>query len=73
MRNIRETKKSKKYEYAFVISFISFFVLIIGTLIVGLYTEFKFLTYFVIAISINGYVTNEFHKKYKNETKSVLS
>ncbi|PEY09821.1 hypothetical protein [Bacillus cereus] len=73
MRNIRETKKSKKYEYAFVISFISFFVLIIGMLIVGWYTEFKFVKFFVIAISINGYITNEFHKKYKSEAKFALS
>ncbi|KIQ87403.1 hypothetical protein RW25_15750 [Bacillus sp. L_1B0_8] len=73
MRHVKAIKKSKKYEYAFVISFISFFVLIFGTLIVGLYTEFKFLTYFIIVISINGYITNEFQKKYKNETKSVLS
>ncbi|PEM69310.1 hypothetical protein [Bacillus pseudomycoides] len=58
-------KKSKKYGYIFAISFISFFVLIIGTLIVGLYTEFKFVKYFVFAILINGSITNELHKKYK--------
>ncbi|MEB9857249.1 hypothetical protein P4K23_28145 [Bacillus cereus] len=58
-------KKSKKYEYIFSISFISIFVLIVGTLIVGLYTEFKFVKYFVFAILINGAITNESHKKYK--------
>ncbi|MED0952617.1 hypothetical protein CN594_07880 [Bacillus toyonensis] len=60
-----EKKKSKKYEYIFSISFISIFVLIIGTLIVGLYTEFKFVKYFVFVILINGVITNELHKKYK--------
>ncbi|MCU5081487.1 hypothetical protein OB985_28655 [Bacillus cereus] len=58
-------KKSKKYEYIFAISFISIFVLIISTLIVGLYTDFKFVKYFVFAILINGAITNELHKKYK--------
>ncbi len=33
--------------------------------IVGLYTEFRFVKYFVFAILINGAITNEHHKKYK--------
>ncbi|MGA4466516.1 hypothetical protein ACPA2L_28490 [Bacillus bombysepticus] len=58
-------EKTKKYEYIFVISFISILLLIIGTLIVGLYIGFKFVKYFVLAILINGAITNEFHEKYK--------
>ncbi|HFK1495028.1 TPA: hypothetical protein ACGXKS_005664 [Bacillus cereus] len=65
-----EKQKIKEIRICFRDILYFFFVLIIGTLIVGLYTEFEFFTYCVIAISINGYITNEFHK---NETKSVLS
>ncbi|PDY14134.1 hypothetical protein COO16_04000 [Bacillus pseudomycoides] len=65
-------KKSKKYEYLFVISFISFSVLIIGTLIVGLYTEFKFVKYFVFAILINGIITNELREKYRRYSETVF-
>ncbi|MCU5571089.1 hypothetical protein OCA42_14465 [Bacillus cereus] len=59
-------EKNKKYEYIFVISFISILLLIIGTLIVGLYTDFKFVKYFVLAILINGAITNELQEKYKS-------
>ncbi|EJQ01683.1 hypothetical protein [Bacillus cereus] len=58
-------KKLQRYEYMFVLSFISFFVLVIGTLIIELYIGFKFVKYFGFAILINGWITNELHKKYK--------